>query len=153
VYPEKTSLRQLVAWVVDELGIAHPQRHISVEHVGDELVVVDPDRMTQVVGNLVGNALQHSPATAEVKVRSGIDGDTAFIEVENTGVIADEDLPRLFEPFQQGSGARGSSARSVGLGLYIASRIVEGHGGSIEVSSSEADGTCFKVRFPRHRPV
>ena len=151
VYPEKTSLRQIVACVVDELGVAHPQRHITVEHVGDELVKVDPDRMTQVVGNLVGNALQHSPVTDEVKVRSGIDGDMAFVEVENSGVIADEDLPKLFEPFQQGSGARGSSARSVGLGLYIAARIVEAHGGTMEVSSTAAAGTRFVVRFPRQR--
>ena len=151
VYPEKTSLRQLVSWVVDELGVAHTNRQITMEHTGEELVIVDPDRMTQVVGNLVGNALQHSEATTAVAVRSWIDGDTAFIEVKNTGVIADEDMPRLFEPFQQGSGARGSSARSVGLGLYIASRIVDGHGGTIEVASTEAEGTRFLVRFPRHR--
>ena len=73
-----------------------------------------------------------------------------MIEVRNRGaVIPPEDLMRLFEPFERGAGAKTSSGRSLGLGLYIAKQIVAAHGGTIAVRSTEADGTIFTVRLPR----
>ncbi|HEY1098163.1 MAG TPA: PAS domain-containing protein, partial [Myxococcota bacterium] len=149
VFPEKSSLRLLVKSVVEELAEANPKRQISVEHSGEELVLVDYDRLTQVVGNLVGNALQHSLEDGVVSVRSRVDGDAAVISVHNDGTIVADDIPRLFQPFQQGAGHGTRAARSVGLGLYIAAQLVQAHGGTIDVTSTIEAGTTFTVTLPR----
>ena len=149
VYPEKASLRALAAAVVDELAIAWPTRRIEVCHDGEEIVVVDSDRIGQVIGNLVGNALQHSASDCVVTLRTAVEGEVAVVDVGNAGVIDVADLPRLFAPYQQGPKASSKAGRSVGLGLYIAAQLVEAHHGTIEVHSTVDDGTRFVVRLPR----
>jgi signal transduction histidine kinase len=103
-----------------------------------------------VAGNLIGNAFQHSPPDAPIRVSTRIEGDDAEIVVHNDGPpISDEARPRLFAPFARGAGAKANAGRSVGLGLYIAQRIVEAHGGTIGVTSSVGEGTTFRVTLPR----
>ena len=149
VQPGPANLRELSRQVVDEVNLAHPERQAIVEHQGDESGRWDGDRIAQVIGNLVGNAFQHSPPDAAIRVSSRIEGDEARIEVHNQGAaISKVVLERLFEPFQRGENAKGASGRSVGLGLFIAREIVAAHGGRIEVVSGEG-GTTFLVRLPR----
>ena len=109
---------------------------------------VDGPRFTQVIHNLVGNALQHSPAGSTIAV--WLRDDDAWIElgVHNTGApIPDELRDKLFEPLER---ARlPSRDHSIGLGLYIVHEIVQAHGGAIDVASTAADGTTFRVRLPR----
>ena len=107
-------------------------------------------RLAQVVQNLVGNALQHTTEEVLVSVSTRGEGDHVVLEVHNGGPpIPAEDLPRLFEPFKRGATARTGRGRSLGLGLYITSLIVEAHQGRIDVRSTEAEGTTFVVRLPR----
>ena len=153
VEPAPANLREITREVVDEVHLSHPDREVVVEHRGEATGRWDPDRIAQVVGNLVANAFQHSRAPAVVRVSSRIEGESAEIEVQNDGPpIPDADLKRLFSPFQRGEGARATTTRSVGLGLYITFAIVSAHGGRIEVESSEERGTRFTVRLPRESP-
>jgi signal transduction histidine kinase len=147
---EAVDLHGLVAQVVDEVLVTRPERQVTVERSGDARGRWDADRLAQVVQNLVGNALQHTTEEAPVRVRTWAEGEHVVLEVHNGGTpIPAEDLPRLFEPFQRGSGARPDGGRSMGLGLHITYHLVHAHGGGIVVRSSAAEGTTFTVRLPR----
>ncbi len=152
VQPTPLDFHELTRHVVEEVQLAHPERHILFQTRGDGHGAWDADRMAQVITNLVGNAVQHSPAGTPVRVCSrGEDGEV-LLEVHNAGPpIPAEELPTLFEPFRRGRSA-GGRAGSVGLGLFISRRLVEAHGGTIAVRSEEGEGTLFTVRLPRVLP-
>jgi signal transduction histidine kinase len=121
--------------------------------VGDAEGEWDPDRLTQAIFNLVGNAIQHSSLEDPIQVSTRDDGETVLLEVKNQGppLPADE-IPLLFEPFQRGSNAQPESG-SLGLGLFIAKQIVLAHAGKIQVASSTEQGTIFTVLWPRRSVV
>ena len=122
---------------------------IVIDHRGPAIGRWDEGRLTQVIANLVGNAFQHAPKEALIRVRSTVDGEHTSIEVFNEGPpIAAEDLPRLFDPFARGKNAATKQGRSVGLGLYIARQITVAHGGEITVTSVAGVGTTFTVQLP-----
>ncbi|QSQ12430.1 ATP-binding protein [Myxococcus landrumensis] len=146
-------LRTVVRQAVEELEAAWPERTLRVVvSPGHYEGVWDSERLFQVVSNLGGNALQYSAPEVPVTLMLSDHGDTLVLDVHNTGEpIAPEVLPRLFDPFRRGAGASADSGNSggLGLGLYIVEQIVKGHGGRIEVTSSAADGTQFRVTLPR----
>ncbi|OJT27569.1 hypothetical protein BO221_06285 [Archangium sp. Cb G35] len=145
---------ELARHVVEEVQLAHPERHIHFETGGEAQGAWDADRMAQVITNLVGNAVQHSPVDTPVRVRSRGEEGAVCLDIHNEGPpIPAEVLPTLFEPFRRGRSAGGGAMGSVGLGLFISRQLVEAHGGSIEVRSSRGDGTTFTVRFPRASPA
>jgi signal transduction histidine kinase len=147
------NLHKLSSHVVDEVLQARPERSIKVESTGDGGGHWDEDRLAQVLQNLVVNALQHTTEGTPVFVRTIGLAHEVVLEVHNGGVpIPAENLPRLFEPFHRGQTARRGGG-SLGLGLYITSRIVEAHAGSISVRSSVEEGTTFCVRLPRCHPT
>ena len=147
---EAVDLHELVNQVVDEVLVTRPERQVAMERAGDARGRWDADRLAQVVQNLVGNALQHTTEDAPVRVRTWAEGEHVVLEVHNGGApIAAEDLPRLFEPFQRGSGARPDGGRSMGLGLHITYHLVHAHRGGIGVRSNADEGTTFTVRLPR----
>jgi sigma-B regulation protein RsbU (phosphoserine phosphatase) len=138
-----------IADVVDELSQAFPGRALRHERVGQGDCVADPDRLAQLVGNLIANALVYGQPDATVTVRSDVGADGLRLSVHNTGTpIPAEMLPTVFEPLVRGD-VGASAQRSVGLGLYIVREIAKGHGGSVSVASSLADGTTFTASFPR----
>ncbi|WNG55163.1 PAS domain-containing protein [Archangium gephyra] len=146
---KKMDLFELARGVVEELAASHPERQLELKLEGDGMGEWDGDRLAQVLGNLVGNALQHSPQDTAVWVRCRGEAGEVFIEVHNEGAAIEEAiLPDLFEPFRRGRHA-GSGAGSVGLGLYITRQLVLAHGGGITVSSRKGEGTRFTVRLPR----
>ncbi len=150
VSPVDSNLAQIARHAFDEVRLMHPGRRVKIEHSGEKTARLDPDRIAQVIGNLAGNAFQHSGPDGEVRLATAGTADEVLIEVANQGaVIPPADLVRLFEPFERGAGAKTSFGRSLGLGLYIAKQIVAAHGGTITVRSTEADGTVFTVRLPR----
>jgi K+-sensing histidine kinase KdpD/ActR/RegA family two-component response regulator len=151
LHPQPTDLKDVVQQVVDEVLVAHSGRHVELDVEPELKGEWDPDRIAQVLTNLLSNALTYSPAGAPVRVAARLDGDSALLTVFNGGAfIPTELLPRLFEPMTRGTLKEGQSSRSIGLGLYIVRDIVRGHGGSVEVMSSAEDGTTFTVRLPRH---
>jgi signal transduction histidine kinase len=131
-----------------EIRAGHPDtvlRLVMTEALRGEW---DPDRLTQVVANLVGNAIQHGNGTTVTLSGQG-HGDSVTLAVHNGGPpIPSEVLPFVFEPLARGRAEEGGS-HSIGLGLFIARAIVSAHGGDIEVSSSADAGTTFTVRLPR----
>jgi signal transduction histidine kinase len=124
------------------------KQHRLVLEVDENLVVrVDPLRMTQVLSNLLINAVRYTDPGGHIVVRGHCSAGHAVIAVEDNGRgIRPELLERMFEPFAQGAGP---SRKGLGLGLALVKQIVELHGGrAIAHSSGEGQGTTFVVRLP-----
>jgi len=136
----------VVRRTVAELQAVHPEREIVVDAPRSAVARVDPDRIGQVVSNLVGNALQHGPPEASVRVTVEPAEGGVLIGVHNGGPAIRGDLSELFEPFRRGAAA--SEAGSAGLGLFIVREVLRAHGGSVSVVSTDEEGTTFTVRLP-----
>jgi PAS domain S-box-containing protein len=137
------------AQAVEEIALNYPDRIIIREDEGDGHGAWDADRLAQVVGNLVRNAVSYGEPGAPITVSSVGRATTVEIRVHNHGKpIAPDVLPTLFEPFKRGD-RRHDPERSVGLGLFIVREIVAAHGGTVEVCSEVEQGTCFSVTLPR----
>lgn len=142
-------LHAIVRQVVEEMAVAHPQRTIAVQHHGDASGLWDTDRMAQVVGNLLSNAIAYSPDDSVVRVSTRQEGDAVMLAIRNAGEpIPPALMPRLFEPMQRASADLSNIGRSVGLGLYIVKHIVAGHGGTVTVRSEASYGTELQVLLP-----
>lgn len=140
--------------IVEDFRAINPTREIRYEPGGTAEVDWDPDRIEQVLENLVGNALKYSPERTPVRLGWRRAESEIVIEVSNTGApIPSSLLPHVFEPFRRGTHRDSAAARNgVGLGLYIVSNIVRQHGGTISVQSSEEAGTQFTVTLPQSAP-
>ncbi|QDE65809.1 hybrid sensor histidine kinase/response regulator [Myxococcus xanthus] len=155
VYPQPMDLHEVVRTVLDEVHAGWPDRRLETECTGSGAGTWDPDRLAQLIGNLVGNALQYSPPGTPVRVASRGDDDGVVLEVHNLGpAIPLERQPRIFEPLERATvRPEDQGRRSIGLGLYIVRSIVLAHGGTVEAHSQEETGTTFTVRLPRHAPT
>lgn len=150
VEPRHADLAEIIERVVEELEITHPTRRIERTMVGSTGGVWDPNRLAQVISNLVGNALQHGDPAGTVRIDVDGKGDDVLVMIENPGKpIPKELIPHVFEAFR--SGAAGDTREGLGLGLFIACEITRSHGGRIDVTSC-ADRTTFTVRLPRRPP-
>ena len=147
--PKETDLGPLCRDIVAELGEMHPERHIEIQENGDLRGQWDSDRISEVVSNLVGNALQHGVPDSPVEISLVGNDREVVLMIRNQGeTIPEEKMGSLFEPFRSGAEAPAGSGH-LGLGLFIAREIVEAHAGHIEVASSKTDGTAFTVHLPR----
>jgi two-component system sensor histidine kinase BaeS len=119
----------------------------------DLAATVDPVRLRQLVGNLVSNALRHTPAGGSVTISAAPGPGEVSIVVRDTGAgIAPADLPRIFDRFWRADTSRTRATGGSGLGLSIARNLAEAHGGDITVTSRPGAGTAFTVRLPVSRP-
>ena len=148
---EPTSLSAVCLRVLEELQIAHPDRHIYYEEERHWEGIWDAERLAQVVSNLVSNALEHGGEAVPVYVRSYSRGELVALEVHNPGApIPPHRLATLFQPFQGGRPPGERKRRTgLGLGLYIVRELVQSHGGRVSVHSAEGEGTTFTVLLPR----
>jgi signal transduction histidine kinase len=144
----ETDLCAVVTSVVDELRTAHPAAELVVETNGQVMGRWDPDRMAQVVSNVVANAIHYGVGAVAVRV-SRADG-AAMLEVHNGGPpIPGDLLPHVFKAFHRRSPEDApTTRRGLGLGLFIAERIVGAHGGRIGVRSADPEGTTFTISLP-----
>ncbi|MNI09539.1 Bacteriophytochrome [compost metagenome] len=146
-------LNSLCASVVEELRTGFPDVQL-VLHASENISgQFDPSRMEQVFTNLIANAIRHGDAQQPIHVTLKRDGHRTVFSVQNHGeLIPEQIMPYLFNPegrySSYASGEKGSSS-GLGLGLFIAAQIVEGHGGSIEVQSTPDQGTTFTVLLPK----
>lgn len=114
------------------------------------LVTADRRRVTQVIHNLVGNALRYTPAGGEIRLLAEGLADAIRVDVTDTGAgIPPEHLPHIFERFYRVDPSRARETGGSGLGLTIARRIVEAHGGTMGVESAVGRGTRFWFTLPR----
>lgn len=115
------------------------------------IVSIDPNQMAQVIGNLVANAIQYTPAGGRISIEAGQTIDRVWITIEDTGIgIAPEVSVHIFEPFYRG-GQGQRFPQGMGLGLAIARDIARAHGGDITVQSEVGQGSRFTVDMPLSR--
>jgi sigma-B regulation protein RsbU (phosphoserine phosphatase) len=152
MHPKRVVLHELVGEHLLELSTSFPDTRLVHQKEGEGSADVDADRLAQLIGNLVGNAVAYGDPEQPVTVSSIVRTDEVAVCVHNAGApIPDAVLPGLFEPMVRGTSAT-RSQRSVGLGLFIVREIARAHRGSITVTSSAAEGTTFCATFPRHAP-
>ena len=119
----------------------------------DATVDVDPDRLQQVLVILIDNAIKYTPHGGRIDVKVQTDERIAAIEVADTGRgIAPEHLPRLFDRFYRGDAARSRATGGAGLGLSIATILVDAHHGELSLSSTPGAGTSARVLLPLLTP-
>ncbi len=156
IAPAPTDIEGIARGAVEEIQAASPDRRILLTIDGDMRGEWDPDRLSQVVTNLLGNAVAYSPPDTAVSVDLYAEGEGVVLSVHNLGdPIPPERMATLFDPFKRAParGEREPARRGLGLGLFIADRIVRAHGGKVSVTSTAEDGTTFRVTLPRRRPV
>ncbi|WP_406141571.1 HAMP domain-containing histidine kinase [Streptomyces anulatus] len=159
LHPESVEIRELLS----QVAAAHQAR---AENAGVTLAVTatapgpallaDPVRLRQAVGNLVSNAVRHTPEGGRVTLRAYAheEGDgTVLVEVTDTGSgIPPEDLPHVFDRFWRAEKSRSRRTGGSGLGLAIVRKLVEAHGGTVDATSVEGEGSTFVLRLPGTTP-
>jgi heavy metal sensor kinase len=148
---EQLDLGELVGSVAEAMGLIADTReiHLSVAAEDGVRVVGDQTRLTQLLVNLVDNALAHTPAGGQVELRASHAGSQAILQVTDTGAgIAAEDLPHVFQRFFRAHGGRSRDGGGAGLGLALCQSIVQAHGGEISLESELGRGTRVTVRLP-----
>jgi signal transduction histidine kinase len=148
------NMGKVVHDVVGEISAAHPDRTINIDARGALQGDWDCARMSQVLTNLIGNALEYGAGRTIATVAVQGDDNEVSIAIHNQGeAIPPDQLNGIFNPMKRkettADGAGSGSSGNLGLGLYIADRIVNAHKGRIDVESSEDRGTTFTVHLPR----
>jgi signal transduction histidine kinase len=139
-------LAPVLEQVVAELRLAFPDRQIETDFAAGDCVKCDRARISQLLSNLVANALTYSTPGTPIRARTRfIDGHFELSVTNQGDPIAPEAMARLFSPYERG--AVRPSQQGLGLGLYIASEIARAHGGSLKVASTHAE-TRFTLRIP-----
>lgn len=138
----------------DAVEAARPDatvKEVALRVTGDALPALlgDQARLSQVVDNLVSNALKFTPPGGSIQVRAFADKGRAVLEVSDTGIgVPEEEQERLFERFFRASAASEQAIQGTGLGLTIVRAITEAHGGAISVQSEQGVGTTVRVELP-----
>ncbi|OBG77469.1 two-component sensor histidine kinase [Mycobacterium sp. E2462] len=150
---DRVDLLALASDAVHNAQAMDPKRTITMEVLdgpGTPEVLGDEPRLRQVLSNLIANALQHTPTSADVTVRVGTAGDDAVLEVadEGPGMTA-QDASRVFERFYRTDSSRARASGGTGLGLSIVQSLVRAHGGVVSVTTAPGEGCCFRVTLPR----
>jgi len=149
VTKQELDLHALVDETLEDFTPLHPAREIIHQRIGDGPSIADADRLAQLLGNLLSNAMAYGASDRPITVVSAIDAQTFSLSVHNGGEPIPLDAQAtLFQPLTRASSA-GAAGRSVGLGLYIVNEIARSHGGSASVKSTAAEGTLFTIRCPR----
>jgi two-component system OmpR family sensor kinase len=126
-----------------------PQRQISLTSNGPVIVNGDDTRLRQVLGNLVRNALVHTPQTTAIEIAVSTEDSVGRISVADHGPgLGTQDVNRIFEPFFRADPSRSRDSGGSGLGLSIVSAVVAAHGGRVKVSETNGGGATFEVELP-----
>lgn len=147
------SLGAILSEIVDFLHPVAKDKNISLKLAalsGDDMILGDQESLEQVFVNLITNAIEYNKPNGSVTVSIKENADAILVDVEDTGVgIGPENLPLIFDQFYQIDRSKRKGDKGSGLGLSIAKKIVEAHGGSIQVSSELGEGTVFTVLLPK----
>jgi len=124
-------------------------RTLAVHSPGHLHVRADPEQLETILGNLVSNAVKYSPDGGEIRIDIREEAGWAVVDVIDHGLgIADEDLPKLFQPFGRLQSAVSAGIEGTGLGLHLSRSLAVANGGTIEVTSRRGEGSTFTLRLP-----
>lgn len=154
IRPEPVDVSALVTGLSGSFGERAQSASIAIATHGDESGdrLVDPDRLAQVLSNLIENALRYTPDGGEIEIGLGATPEAVDISVRNSGPgIAPTDVPRVFDRLYVAERYRAVRPAGSGLGLAIVAQIVEAMGGSVSCTSDPATGTAFVVKLPTQR--
>ncbi len=148
---EEVDLNALLGSLVDELQARSVEHAVEVDvDEGAERIVADRDKLEIILFNLMDNAAKYSPPGSRIEVFARRSGREALIAVRDHGQgMSEESVNFIFQPFRQGEGREFGTMKGMGLGLYIVNRLVEAHGGRIEVRSEHARGSTFTAHIPQ----
>ncbi len=153
---ERTPIGSIVDVVRGVIGAVAAKSGINLEVAlppGLPDVYIDPGRIKQVLYNLISNAIKFTPRGGAVRLVARADARSLVVSVSDTGIgIARADLPRLFREFEQLAQPNGIRPEGTGLGLALSRRLVELHGGRVEVESELGRGSTFSVHLPLKSP-
>ena len=139
--------------LVDEMRLMHPGRTFTLEISGDTEGKWDRPRVGQVFSNLLGNAVQYGFTDSPISVTIKGDSEEVTLSVHNDGIpIPPDVIGEIFHSLTRGEvedGQKPPGSKNLGLGLFITKEIVSAHGGRVDVTSSEKNGTIFTAKFPR----
>lgn len=140
-------LQQTLRQTLEEIQVAYPQARFVATLEVPAGVYCDPLRISQLLSNLLGNAVTHGSIAEPIVLKAFAEGDEIVISLTNQGTpIPPALMPLLFEPFSRSEA--GQRHEGLGLGLYIAGQIANAHNGTLSVTSDRETGTCFVARFP-----
>ncbi len=145
-------LDDIISRAVESINVSLEEEDLQLEVDSTEEVLlnVDPDRIHQVLQNLLDNAITHSEAGGVIKIRSRLKDGSVEIAVSDNGEgIPQKDLPHIFNRFYRVDSSRSRVTGGTGLGLTISKELVEAHGGEIKASSKEGEGSTFRFTIPR----
>ena len=142
------NLHEVVQDTVDEMkGLLKNSQQINYKHEGNELVISDKKMIKNVLINLISNAIKFSDEGSTIRVFSSVNGDKAYIAVEDEGIgVSEEDQHHLFSSFFRGKNA--INIQGTGLGLHIVKRYLDLLGGSVELKSELGRGTRINLTIP-----
>lgn len=159
----KINFKFAKAQLFDIVSSSVKQNAISASKKNQEIILVQPKennmsvyvdegRITQVINNIISNAMKYSPEKTKILVELGEEDNQYFVKITDSGIgIPKEDLERIFERFYRVDKARSRAMGGNGLGLSIAMEMMQGHGGTIKASSSTGRGTTMRVYIPKYR--
>jgi len=154
--PVAFDLAGLLQQTVETMAPLAERKHLSVkvEHEHDVHLVADPSRIRQVVFNLLSNAIKFTPEFGAIRLTTGRSEKEVWLVVSDTGPgIAEADRDRIFGAFEQGQTPAGNKVDGTGLGLALARRFIEAHGGRLELASTVGVGSAFTVHLPTEASV
>ena len=148
---EEVDLTGLLQGLVEELQARSVEHAVEVEvERGAEKLFADRDKLEIILFNLMDNAVKYSPPGSKVNVFARRSGREILVGVKDQGQgVSEEYLNFIFQPFRKGEGREYGPIKGMGLGLYIVNRLVEAHGGRIDVRSEHGRGSTFIARIPQ----
>ena len=149
LHKEFLPVDSLVAEVIDDFKLSHPQHSIRLKSARNVQVYADRHKLSQVLINVIANAIKYSPETLVVDISIVCAEKEVRIDIKDYGIGIDEkDQQKIFERFYRVEGHNEIRYSGFGIGLYLASSIIELHGGMITLESSKGEGSTFTVHIP-----
>lgn len=154
---DSVDLNEAIQNNIDSNQVIADSKQIKIKlklHSSIPILQMDRNKFEQVMNNIVGNAIKYSPAGSTIEISTELKEKEVLIEIRDEGPgIPPEEIGKLFKPFSRTSVQSTAGEKSTGLGLTIAKKLVEGHGGKIWVESKVGEGTSFFIEIPLNQPI